>query len=55
MRHIPKTLLKTIVKRFYMEKIYFKKRTDQSLKPYEKQKTVEVGFIKKKGKTFSVA
>ena len=43
------------MRRSYLEKIYFKERTDHSLKTYEKQKTIVVSFIRKKGKTFPVA
>ena len=45
-----------MMRRSYLEKIYFKKRTDHSLKAYKKQKkTIAVGFIKNEEKTFSVA
>ena len=50
--YISKTLWKAIMRRFYLEKIYFKKRTNHSFKAYKKQKAIAVGFIKKKGKTF---
>ena len=53
--YISKTLRKAIMRRSYLEKIYFKKRTDHSLKAYKNKKTIAVGFIKKKVKTFSVA
>ena len=53
--YISKTLRKAIMRRSYLETIYFKKRTDHSLKAYKKQKTISVGFIKKKGKTFPAA
>ena len=43
------------MKRSYLEKIYFKKQTDHSLKADKKQKAIAVLFIKKKGKTFSTA
>ena len=43
------------MKRPYLEKIYFKKPTNPSLKAYKKQKNIAVSFIKKKGETFSVA
>ena len=36
--YISKTLRKAIMRRSYLEKIYFKKRTNHSLKAYEKQK-----------------
>ena len=54
--YISKTLRKAIMKRSYLEKIYFKNRKDHSLKAYKKQKkTIAAGFIKKKEKLFSVA
>ena len=36
--YISKTLRKFIMRRSYLEKIYFKKQTDRSLKAYKKQK-----------------
>ena len=35
---ISKTLRKAIMRRSYVEKVYFKKRTDHSIKAYKKQK-----------------
>ena len=54
--YISKTLRKGVMKRFYLEKIFFKKRTHHSLRAYKKQKkTIAVAFIKKKEKIFSAA
>ena len=36
--YISKTLRKGVMKRFYLEKIFFKKRTHHSLRAYKKQK-----------------
>ena len=36
--YITKALRKTIMKRSYLENIYFKKRTPESMKKYKKQK-----------------
>ena len=44
----------SLMKRPYQEKIYFKKQTDHSSKAYKNKKAIAVGFIKKKGKMFSV-
>ena len=45
-----KTLRKAILKRSYLIKIYFKKRTDNSLKPYMKRKNYCNHLYKKKEK-----
>ena len=52
MDHISKTLRKTIMRRSYLEKIYFKKRTDQSLTAYMKQKNYCSRLYKKDRKNF---
>ena len=36
--HISKPLRKAIMKRYYLENLYFKKRTDHSLRNYKKTK-----------------
>ena len=36
--YITKALRKTIMKRSYLENLYFKKRTPESMKKYKKQK-----------------
>ena len=48
--YISKTLRKSIMKRSYLEKIYFKKPTDHFLKAYKKQKTNSSHLYKKEGK-----
>ena len=50
--YISKTLRKAITRRSYLEKVYFKKRTDHSLKAYKKQKTYCSRLYKKKEKNF---
>ena len=44
--YISKTLRKTIMKRSYLEKLYFQKRTDHSLRNYKKQKNKKRLFNK---------
>ena len=45
--HVSKSLRKTIIKRSYLEKVYFKSRTENSSKAFKKQKkTFVVGCIK---------
>ena len=39
----------------YLQKLYFKNRTENSLKTYKRQKTTIADFIKKKEKNFSIA
>ena len=48
--YISKTLRKAITRRSYLEKIYFKKRTDHSLKAYKKQKNYCNRLYKKESK-----
>ena len=36
------------MKRLYLEKLYFKNRTENSLRTYKRQKTTVADFIKKK-------
>ena len=38
----------------YLQKLYFKNRTENSLKTYKRQKTFIADFIKKKEKNFSI-
>ena len=50
---ISKKLRKAIMTRPYLEKKYLKKRTDQSLRAYKKQKNYcGVDFVRKKEKCF---
>ena len=50
--YISKTLQKAIMMRSYLEKIYFKKRTDHSLKAHKKQKNYCSRLYKKERKNF---
>ena len=50
--YISKTLRKAIMRRSYLEKVYFKKRTDLSLKAYKKQKNYCNRLYKKERKNF---
>ena len=50
--YISKTLRKAIMRRSYLEKVYFKKRTDLSLKAYKKQKIYCSRLYKKERKIF---
>ena len=50
--YISKTLRKAIMRRSYLEKIYFKIRTDHSLKAYKKQKNYCSRLYKKERKNF---
>ena len=49
---ISKTLQKAIMRRSYLEKIYFKKHTDHSLKAYKKQKSYCSQLYKEQRKNF---
>ena len=49
--YISKTLRRSIMRRSYLEKVYFKKRTDHSLKAYKKQKNYSSRLYKKERKT----
>ena len=42
------------MKRSYLEKLYFKNNTENSLKTYKRQKTTVADFIKKKEKNSSI-
>ena len=53
-KYISKHLRKAIMKRSYLEKVYFKKQTTQSLERYKKQ-TIAVDCIKKREKTSLIA
>ena len=51
--YMSKTLPETIMRRSYLEKTYFKKRTDHSLKAYKKQKKLlQSALSKRKEKLF---
>ena len=50
--YISKLLRKAIMKKSYLENLYFKKRTDQSLINYKKQKNYCSGLYKKEKKNF---
>ena len=47
-QYVTKALRKPIMRRSKLEKIYFKKQTNESLKAYKKQKIIAASFIKKK-------
>ena len=49
-----KALQKAIMKRSYLEKLYFKNRTENSLKLTKDKKTTVANFIKKKEKNSSI-
>ena len=52
--YVSKSLRKAIMRRSYLEKMYFKNRTENSLKAFKKQKkTFVVGCIKKKKNSFN--
>ena len=44
---------KTVIRRSYLENVYFKKRTDKSLRTYKKQKIIVAGFTKRNVKIFN--
>ena len=50
-KYISKPIRKAIMKRSYLEKVYFKKQATQSLERYKKQKNIAVDCIKKGEKT----
>ena len=50
-KYISKPLRKAIMKGSYLEKVYFKKQTNQSLERFRNKKTIEVDCIKKREKT----
>ena len=52
--YVSKGLRKAITKRSSLEKLYFKNRTQTSLKTYKRQKTTVADFIKKKEKNSSI-
>ena len=47
-KYISKPLRKAIMKRSYLEKVYFKKQTTQSLERHKKQKSIAVDCMKKR-------
>ena len=54
--YISKPLRKAIMKRSCFENLYFKKRTDHSLRNYKKtEKTIAAGSTKKREKTFLIS
>ena len=53
--YISKPLRKAIIKRSYLENLYFKRRTDHSLRNYKKQKAIVADSTKKRGKTFLIS
>ena len=54
--YLSKALRKAIMKRSYLEKLYFKNRTENSLKTYKRQKKTTVAdLIKKNEKNSSIA
>ena len=53
--YISKTLRKTIMKRPYLEKLYFQKRTDHSLRNYKKQKNYCCRLCKNERKDFLIS
>ena len=53
--YISKTLRKAMMKSSFLENLYFKKRTDHSLRIYKKaKKTIAVHSTKKREKTFLI-
>ena len=53
--YVPKVLRKAIMRRSYLEKVYFKNRTENSLIAFKKQKkTFAVDCMKKKKRNFSI-
>ena len=52
--YVSKALRKAIMRRSYLEKVYFKNRTENLLRAFKKQKIFVVGCIKKKENNFSI-
>ena len=52
--YVSKTLREAIMKISFLEKLYLKSRTENSLKTYKRQKTTVADFIKKKEKNSSI-
>ena len=50
--YVSKALRKAIMKRSYLEKLYFKNRTENSLKTYKRQKNYCSKLYKKERKEF---
>ena len=50
--YITKTLKKAIMERSYLERVYFKKKAQDSLTKFKKQRITAADFIKKRGKIF---
>ena len=50
--HVSTSMLKAIMRRSCLENVYFKKRTDKSLRAYKKQKTSCSRLYKKECKKF---
>ena len=53
--YITKTLKKAIMERSYLERVYFKKKAQDSLTKFKKQRITAADFIKKRGKNISKA
>ena len=51
--YITKTLKKAIMERSYLERVYFKKKAQDSLTKFKKQRITAADFIKKRGKNIS--
>ena len=51
--HVPEFLRKTITRRSYLKKVYFKNCTENSLKAFIKQKSFCNGLYKKRNKFFN--
>ena len=50
--YMSKSMRKAITRRSYLENVYFKKRTGNSLRAYKKQKIIVAGFTKKNVKSY---
>ena len=50
--YVPKSMRKAMVRRSYLENVFFKKRTDNALRAYKKQKYYCRRFYKKERKKF---
>ena len=51
-QYVTKSMRKAIMRRSKLEKIYFKKETNESLKVYKRQRNYCSKFYKKEGKKF---
>ena len=50
--YMSKSMRKAITRRSYLENVYFKKRTGNSLRAHKKQKIIVAGFTKKNVKSY---